>query len=100
MKMAGIDINNRETAAIDHGNWSSIVKADTKRAEDRRWTQLPERRDHRKQTSDNAAFSSLYRLCTSAADVIEPVTTKSDFLVTSGDTTEQKILTSEAKTIV
>ena len=59
-KMAGIDINNWETAAIDRGNWSSVVKTGTKRREDRRRTQLAERRDHRKQTSDNAAFSSLH----------------------------------------
>ena len=59
MKKAGIDINNRETAAIGRGNWSSFIKAGTKRGEDRRRVQLAERNDHRKQTSANAAFSSL-----------------------------------------
>ena len=58
-KMAGIDINSWASAAIDRGNWSSVVKADTKRGEDRRWTQLAERRDRRKQTYSNAAFASL-----------------------------------------
>ena len=82
MKMAGIDSNNWEIAAGDRGKWRSVVKTCTRREEDRRRTQLAERRDHWKQRSAKAAFTSqpcvsIYIM--SAADAVE-IVTPSDFM--------------------
>ena len=81
MKMAGIDSNNWEIAAGDRGKWRSVVKTCTRREEDRRRTQLAERRDHWKQRSAKAAFTSqpcvsIYIM--SAADAVEIVTPESE----------------------
>jgi len=58
MKAEGTDIDNWKTAPIDRGNWGSVVKTGLEREENRRGTQQAERRDHRKERSANAVFSS------------------------------------------